>query len=45
LVWLMRVWVLSHRRELHDDPVIFALRDPASLVLGATVVAAFILAV
>lgn len=44
LVWLMRVWVLSHRRELHDDPVIFALRDPASLVLGAAVVAAFILA-
>jgi 4-hydroxybenzoate polyprenyltransferase len=45
LIWLMRVWVLSHRRELHDDPVIFALRDPASLVLGAAVVAAFILAV
>ncbi len=45
LVWLMRVWLLSHRRELHDDPVIFALRDPASLVLGAAVVAAFILAV
>jgi 4-hydroxybenzoate polyprenyltransferase len=45
LIWLMRVWLLSHRRELHDDPVIFALRDPASLVLGATVVFAFILAV
>jgi 4-hydroxybenzoate polyprenyltransferase len=45
LVWLMRVWVLSHRRELHDDPVIFALRDPASLLLGVAVVAAFILAV
>ena len=45
LIWLMRVWVLSHRRELHDDPVIFALRDPASLVLGAAVIAAFILAV
>jgi len=44
LIWLMRVWVLSHRRELHDDPVIFALRDPASLVLGAAVVAAFIFA-
>jgi 4-hydroxybenzoate polyprenyltransferase len=44
LIWLMRVWVVSHRRELHDDPVIFALRDPASLVLGAAVVAAFILA-
>ena len=43
LIWLMRVWLLSNRRELHDDPVIFALRDPASLVLGAAVVAAFTL--
>jgi 4-hydroxybenzoate polyprenyltransferase len=44
LVWLMRIWVLSHRTELHDDPVIFALKDPASLFLGAVVVAAFTLA-
>jgi 4-hydroxybenzoate polyprenyltransferase len=43
LIWLMRVWVLSNRRELHDDPVIFALRDPASLVLGAAVIVAFTL--
>jgi 4-hydroxybenzoate polyprenyltransferase len=44
LIWLMRVWLLSNRRELHDDPVIFALRDPTSLALGAAVVIAFILA-
>ena len=44
LIWLMRVWVLSHRTELHDDPVIFALKDPASLTLGAAVAAAFTLA-
>jgi 4-hydroxybenzoate polyprenyltransferase len=44
LIWLMRVWVLSHRTELHDDPVIFALKDPTSLVFGAAVVAAFMLA-
>jgi 4-hydroxybenzoate polyprenyltransferase len=44
LVWLMRMWVLSHRRGLHDDPVIFALKDPVSLFLGAVVVAAFALA-
>ena len=43
LIWLMRLWVLSNRRELHADPVIFALRDPASLVLGATVIVAFTL--
>jgi 4-hydroxybenzoate polyprenyltransferase/phosphoserine phosphatase len=34
MMWLMRIWVLSNRMELDDDPVIFALRDPASLLLG-----------
>lgn len=44
LIWLMRVWLLSQRRELHDDPVIFALKDPASLTFGAIAAAAFVLA-
>jgi 4-hydroxybenzoate polyprenyltransferase len=44
LIWLMRVWVVSHRRELHDDPVIFALKDPASLAFGAVVAVAFMMA-
>ena len=43
-VWLMRLWLLSHRMELDDDPVIFALRDPASLLLGLGVAVAFWLA-
>ena len=34
-LWLMRIWLLSHRMELHDDPVVFALRDRVSLALGA----------
>jgi 4-hydroxybenzoate polyprenyltransferase len=44
LIWLMRVWLFSHRRELHDDPVVFALKDPASLACGAIAAAAFVLA-
>jgi hypothetical protein len=43
-MWLMRVWLLSHRMLLHDDPVVFALRDRASLALGLTVAIAFYLA-
>ena len=43
-VWLMRIWLLSHRTELDDDPVIFALRDPTSLLLGLGVALAFWLA-
>ncbi len=35
LLWLMRVWFLAHRKRLSHDPVIFALRDPVSWLLGA----------
>ncbi len=34
-LWLMRVWFLAHRKRLSHDPVIFALRDPVSWLLGA----------
>lgn len=44
-VWLMRTWLLSHRMELHDDPVVFALKDPMSLIYGLGVVCAFFLAI
>jgi 4-hydroxybenzoate polyprenyltransferase len=27
LYWLTRVWFLAQRRELHDDPIVFALKD------------------
>lgn len=30
LWWLGRVWFLAHRGEVHDDPVVFAAKDPAS---------------
>ncbi len=44
MMWLMRIWMLSNRMELHDDPVVFALRDRTSLTLGAAVVLAFLMA-
>jgi 4-hydroxybenzoate polyprenyltransferase len=34
LFWVSRVWMLTHRGEMHDDPVLFAIRDPASLAVG-----------
>ncbi len=39
-LWLMRIWFLSHRGTLDEDPVIFALSDRVSLLLGAFVLAA-----
>lgn len=35
LYWISRVWLLTTRGQMHDDPVVFALRDKISLmVLG-----------
>ena len=34
LYWITRVWMLTHRGQMHDDPVVFAIRDRASLVIG-----------
>jgi 4-hydroxybenzoate polyprenyltransferase len=35
LYWITRVWLLAWRQELHEDPVLFALHDPASYAAGA----------
>jgi 4-hydroxybenzoate polyprenyltransferase len=35
LYWVSRMWMLAHRGEMNEDPVLFAVRDPASWVLGA----------
>jgi 4-hydroxybenzoate polyprenyltransferase len=43
-LWTSRIWLLSHRGELDDDPVAFALRDPVSWLLGAVVVGVFAMA-
>lgn len=34
LFWTTRTWMLTHRGEMHDDPVVFALKDRTSLVVG-----------
>ncbi|MGM4997205.1 UbiA family prenyltransferase [Tardiphaga sp. 538_B7_N1_4] len=39
-----RIWVLSHRGRMTDDPVAFALRDNVSLGLGVLVAVAILLA-
>jgi len=44
LFWVSRVWLIAHRGEMHDDPVVFAIRDRTSYLVGAFVVGAFALA-
>ncbi|MFX4221770.1 MAG: UbiA family prenyltransferase [Thalassobaculum sp.] len=43
-LWLPRVWLLARRGEVHDDPVVFALKDPPSLALGALAFLAILVA-
>lgn len=44
LFWLSRVWLLAHRGEMHDDPIVFALRDGISRWVGILFLAVFWLA-
>lgn len=34
LYWISRVWMKAHRGTMHDDPVVFALKDRMSLMIG-----------
>jgi 4-hydroxybenzoate polyprenyltransferase/phosphoserine phosphatase len=43
-LWNARIWLVGQRGELHDDPVVFAIKDRLSWVLGATMLVAFSLA-
>ena len=42
--WIMRIWFLAARDEMHDDPVLFAVKDRISLFAGALVVACLLIA-
>ncbi|WP_186370191.1 UbiA family prenyltransferase [Yersinia vastinensis] len=33
-VWLTRVWLLTWRGDMHDDPVAFAIKDRTSQLMG-----------
>ncbi|HEV2703943.1 MAG TPA: UbiA family prenyltransferase [Steroidobacteraceae bacterium] len=39
LYWISRVWMKAQRGQMHDDPVVFALKDGASI--GMALLAAF----
>lgn len=44
LYWISRVWFLAHRGELDEDPLLFALRDPASYAVGLLILAVMVAA-
>ncbi len=44
IYWVSRIWLLAHRGEMHEDALLFALRDHASYIVGLLVGVATVLA-
>lgn len=44
LFWVSWVWLKAHRGEMHDDPIIFAIKDKASLFIVAIITTSFFIA-
>jgi 4-hydroxybenzoate polyprenyltransferase/phosphoserine phosphatase len=45
LYWISRAWVIAHRGDMNDDPIVFAARDRMSLIVVALCSLAFWLAI
>jgi hypothetical protein len=45
ILWLCRVWLLASRGELDEDPVVFALTDRMSLLIGMAAIMVTLLAI
>ena len=44
LYWISRVWILAHRGEMNDDPIVFAVKDFQSLIVGLLILSIFVIA-
>ena len=44
LYWITRIWLLAGRDQLHDDPVLFAVRDSQSYMAGLLTLVCLVLA-
>ena len=44
LYWISRAWILAHRGEMNDDPILFAIKDNTSRLVGVLVLSLFLLA-
>ncbi len=45
LFWITRIWMLTHRGLMHEDPVVFASHDRTSLIVGALFLLIFWIAI
>ena len=37
LFWTSRMWLLAHRGQIHEDPIVATVRDPVSYLIGCLV--------
>jgi 4-hydroxybenzoate polyprenyltransferase len=37
LYWTTRIWLLAHRGQMNDEPILFTVRDRTSYVVGALI--------
>jgi 4-hydroxybenzoate polyprenyltransferase len=37
LFWTSRMWLLAHRGQIHEDPIVATVRDPVSYLIGGLV--------
>lgn len=44
LYWISRAWLIAHRGQMHDDPIVFAIKDRVSWAVGAGFIGVFALA-
>jgi len=44
LLWLCRLWLATARGQMHDDPIVYSVRDWVSWFLGACALAVFVAA-
>jgi 4-hydroxybenzoate polyprenyltransferase len=44
LYWILRIWIQTFRKEMHEDPVLFAAKDKASYLVVACAVLVLVLA-
>jgi len=45
MYWISRVLLMAHRRLVHDDPIVFALKDRNSFIAGALLACIMIAAI
>lgn len=44
LLWISWMWLNANRGLMHDDPIVFAIKDKRSIFIGALFIGVFILA-